>query len=86
MEGVSTVVATYIRQLLTLLTGIYLEYYITAVCSVITVVSAVIVFNTPSARSIHDYIARTTVILESDNIIVNAPKKKANKKKKRKGA
>lgn len=77
LEGVSTVVATYIRQMLTILTGIYLEYYLTAICSVVTVVSAVLVFNTPSARSIHDYLAKTTVILENDKIVQPSKRKKS---------
>lgn len=67
LESGAIVVSTYIRQMLTLLTGIYLEYYIIAVGSFLTIISAVIVFNTPSARSIHDYLAKTRVVLESEN-------------------
>lgn len=82
LEGVAVVTSTYIRQMITLITGIYLDYYLIAVASMITVVSAVIVFNTPSGRSLHDYLAYTRVALEEENIIVKSSTKKAKKKHK----
>lgn len=80
IEGVSMVVANYLRQMLTLLTGFYVEYYLLAIGSFITVISCILVFNTPSHRAIHDYMAKTRVALENE---VYVPKKERIKNKKR---
>ena len=82
LEGVSTIVTTYLRQLITLATGFYVDTYLMIVGYAITIVSTVLVFNTPSARSIHDYLAQTTVLFEDDEIMISS--KKPKKKKKRK--
>lgn len=82
LEGVSMVVANYLRQMLTLASGYYVEYYLLALGSVITVVSCVLVFNSPSGRAIHDYMAKTRVALEGEEFVPN--KEKAKRKKRHK--
>lgn len=80
LEGVSMVVTNYIRQMLTLATGFYLDYYLLAFGSFITVISCILVFNTPSARAIHDYMAKTRVALEDEEYHVTEKKKKSKSK------
>ncbi len=77
IEGVSIAITNYIRQVLTLITGFYVEYYLLAIASLLTVISAVLVFNTPSRRSIHDYMAKTRVAMETE--VYQEPKNKKNK-------
>lgn len=79
LESVSVVVARYYRQMLTIATGIYFEYYLTAIGAFITMISTILVYNTPSRRAIHDYIANTTVV----NIGDKAPKEKVQNRKNR---
>lgn len=81
IEGVAVVVANYLRQMLTLATGVYVEYYLLAIGSVITVVSCIFVFNTPSARAIHDYMAKTRVALETEEYVPADSKKTRHKKR-----
>lgn len=83
LESVAVVTSAYLRQMLTLLTGIYLEYYLIAIGSFITMISAILVFNTASRRAIHDYIAKTRVTLE-DEVYVETKKSKKGKRKKHK--
>lgn len=85
IEGVAVVVANYIRQMLTLATGIYLEYYLLAIGSAITIVSCILVYTTPSKRAIHDYMANTRVALVDEVYQpVISKKEKAKQKKKHK--
>ncbi|MFR7590907.1 MAG: RDD family protein [Longibaculum sp.] len=83
IEGVSMVVSNYLRQMLTLATGIYLEYYLLAIGSLITVISCVLVFNSPSKRAIHDYMAKTRVALETEEYKPVDNKKIKSKHKKK---
>lgn len=84
LESVSVVVARYYRQMLTLATGIYFEYYLMAIGSVITIISAILVYNTASRRAIHDYIAKTRVALVDEECVPEPPKKiKPKRHKKR---
>lgn len=83
IEGVAVVVANYLRQMLTLATGVYVEYYLLAIGSVITVISCIFVFNTPSARAIHDYMAKTRVALETEEYVPADSKKTKIRHKKR---
>lgn len=80
LEGVSMVATNYIRQMLTLATGFYLDYYLLAFGSFITVISCILVFNTPSARAIHDYMAKTRVALEDEEYHITEKKKKSKSK------
>lgn len=64
LEGVALVVSSYLRQMLTLLTMFNFESIISIICSIITILSAMLVLNTPSKRSIHDYLANTTIVKE----------------------
>ncbi len=61
LEGSATIMSTYLREVLTLATGTYFEYSFGYVAVMITMISAVLVFATPSHRSIHDYISKTKV-------------------------
>lgn len=79
IEGSAIVVFTYIEQMLTLITGVYLEYYLGMIGGVITIISGVFVFSTVSHRAIHDYISGTRVVLEDETRYVKKPKKKKRK-------
>lgn len=70
-----------VRQMLTLATGIYFEYYLTAIGAVLTIISGVMVYNTGSRRAIHDYIAKTTVVGIEEEAPV--PKNRKERRKKR---
>lgn len=65
-----------VRQMLTLATGIYFEYYLTAIGAVLTIISGVMVYNTGSRRAIHDYI----VGIEEEAPV---PKNRKERRKKR---
>lgn len=79
IESVSVIVARYYRQMLTLATGIYFEYYLSALGAFFTMISAIMVFNSASRRAIHDYIAKTTVV----GIDEEAPVAKNRKERRR---
>lgn len=81
LESVSVVVARYYRQMLTMATGIYFEYYLMAIGSFITIISAIMVYNTPSRRAIHDYLSGTTVVHLGDQSPQEKGKQKKNKRK-----
>lgn len=81
IESVSMIVSRYLRQMLTLATGIYFEYYLTAIGAVLTIISGVMVYNTGSRRAIHDYIAKTTVVGIEEEAPV--PKNRKERRKKR---
>lgn len=83
LEGVSVVVSRYLRQMLTLATGFYFEYYLTAIGGLITMISGVIVYNTPSKRALHDYLAKTRVALWDEPEQVPIVKKSKPRHKKR---
>lgn len=78
LEGSAIVVSDYLRQMLTLASGFYFEYYLEIIATFITMISGVIVMATPSQRSIHDYLAKTRVIDENERLPKYAKKK--NKK------
>lgn len=80
LEGSAIVVSDYLRQMLTLATGFYFEYYLEIIGMVITIISGVFVFSTTSQRSIHDYLAKTRVVGEDEKPM----KKIKNKNKKKK--
>ena len=84
LESVSVIVSRYLRQMLTLATGFYFEYYLTAVGAFITMVSAIIVYNTPSRRAIHDYLAKTRVALLDEPVQEPVKKTKPKHKKRHK--
>ena len=84
LESVAVVVSRYLRQMLTLATGFYFEYYLTAVGAFITMISAIIVYNTPSRRAIHDYLAKTRVALLDEPIQEPVKKTKPKHKKRHK--
>ena len=84
LESVAVVVSRYLRQMLTLATGFYFEYYLTAVGAFITMISAIIVYNTPSRRAIHDYLAKTRVALFDEPIQEPVKKTKPKHKKRHK--
>lgn len=66
IEGTAIVMTNYLRQLLTLMTGFYFEYYLGVAGGILTIVSGILVLSTSSHRTIHDYISGTTVVSESD--------------------
>ena len=84
LESVAVVVSRYLRQMLTLATGFYFEYYLTAVGAFITMISAIIVYNTPSRRAIDDYLAKTRVALLDEPIQEPVKKTKPKHKKRHK--
>ena len=59
LEGSAIVVTNYLRQMLTLATGFYFDYYLKMIGMVITMISGVFVLGSASQRSIHDYLAKT---------------------------
>lgn len=79
IESVSIVISRYFRQMLTLATGIYFEYYLSAIGAIFTMISGIMVYNSGSRRAIHDYLAKTTVVG-----IDEQPPVKKNRKEKRK--
>ena len=83
LEGSAIVVTNYLRQMLTLATGFYFDYYLKLIGMVITMISGVFVLSTASQRSIHDYLAKTRVVGEDEKPVKRKEKKnKKNKKKK----
>lgn len=63
LESGSLVVCGYIRQMITLMLGIYVDYVWQWIGSIALVGSAMLTAGTNSHRSIHDYIAKTKVVL-----------------------
>jgi len=80
LEGTAVVVSIYLWQMLTLATKFYIENYSTIVTYAITLLSTILVYITPSRRSIHDYMAKTRVALEEEVYV--APQKEKNKARK----
>ena len=66
LEGSAIVVTNYLRQMLTLATGFYFDYYLKMIGMVITMISGVFVLGSASQRSIHDYLAKTRVVGEDE--------------------
>lgn len=81
IESSAIVVSDYFRQMLTLATGIYFEYYMEIVGSVITMISGIFVLGSDSQRSIHDYLAKTRVVGEDEKPMKKRKEKKSKKKK-----
>lgn len=79
LEGSAIVVSNYFRQMLTLATGFYVEYYLEIIGGIITIISGMLVFGTVSQRSIHDYLAKTRVIGEDEKQAKKKIKKKNRK-------
>lgn len=82
LEGSAIVVTNYLRQMLTLATGFYFDYYLKLIGMVITMISGVFVLSTASQRSIHDYLAKTRVVGEDEKPVKR--KEKRTRKIKRK--
>ena len=83
LEGSAIVVTNYLRQMLTLATGFYFDYYLKMIGMVITMISGVFVLGSASQRSIHDYLAKTRVVGEDEKPAkIKEKKNKKNKKKK----
>ena len=76
------IVTNYLRQMLTLATGFYFDYYLKLIGMVITMISGVFVLSTASQRSIHDYLAKTRVVGEDEKPVKR--KEKRTRKIKRK--
>ena len=76
LEGSAIVVTNYLRQMLTLATGFYFDYYLKLIGMVITMISGVFVLSTASQRSIHDYLAKTRVVGEDEKPVKRKEKKK----------
>ena len=81
IEGVSMTVGRYVRQMLTLATGIYFDYYLSAIGAMLTIISGILVYTTASRRAIHDYMAKTTVVGIDEQPPV--PKNRKERRKKR---
>lgn len=75
LEGSMFIISGYIRQTITLITRFYVDVYWQYLAIVITFVSLLMVVYTQSHRAIHDYIAKTKVVLATASII----SKKENK-------
>lgn len=67
LEGSAIVVTDYLRQMLTLASGVYLEYYLEIIGMFITIFSGILVISTDSQRSLHDYLAKTRVVMEDES-------------------
>lgn len=74
-------VGRYVRQMLTLATGIYFDYYLSAIGAMLTIISGILVYTTASRRAIHDYMAKTTVVGIDEQPPV--PKNRKERRKKR---
>ncbi|MCD7840818.1 MAG: RDD family protein [Erysipelotrichaceae bacterium] len=75
LESTATVVANYIRQMITLLLKFDFEYYLAIIGMLITIISTIMVYNTPSRRAIHDYLAHTRVASISESLKSDKRKK-----------
>lgn len=68
IEGSAVLCGAYIQQVLVISTlNLFKDYFslpnlLSSVAIVITMISAVLAFNTPSQRSVHDYLAKTKVV------------------------
>lgn len=74
LEGGVLVINGYLQQLITLITRFYVEGIWRYVGMVFTVISVLLVIYTASHRALHDYIAKTKVVLApaiqiSENVI-----------------
>lgn len=65
IEGTAIVMTNYLRQLLTLMTGFYFEYYLGIAGRILTTASGIMILSTPSRRAVHDYISGTMVVSEN---------------------
>lgn len=66
LEGAVLIVSNYIRQLTSLSLNYYVDYYWAIAGMIITFISILIVLKTPSHRAIHDYLAKTKLIVIKD--------------------
>ena len=63
LESGSLVVCSYIRQIITLFTGVYVDYIWQWIGSIVLIGSAMLAGGTRSHRAVHDYMAKTKVVL-----------------------
>jgi len=63
MEGTLFIISTYIRQLLTLVTWVYVDAIWQYIGIAFTLLSVVLAIYTASHRALHDYIGGTKVVL-----------------------
>lgn len=63
LEGAAFIISNYVRQLTTLSLNFYVDYYWAIAGMVITLISVILVLKTDSHRALHDYLAKTKVIL-----------------------
>ncbi|MEG0469581.1 MAG: RDD family protein [Longicatena sp.] len=92
IEGAALIVSNYIRQLISLSFNFYVDYHLALIGMVITLISVILVIKTDSHRALHDYLAKTKLVLveakESDATSSTTkekvtPKYKNNKKSKK---
>ena len=62
IESSATIMGPYLRQALTLATGVYLEGILAWIGAVLFMVSSIMVFALRGQRAIHDHIAGTRVV------------------------
>lgn len=67
LEGAVLIVSNYIRQLTTLTLSYYVDYYWQIFGMIMMALSAILIVKTDSHRAIHDYIAKTKLVLVQPN-------------------
>lgn len=63
LEGAVLIVSNYIRQLTTLTLSYYVDYYWQIFGMIMMALSAILIVKTDSHRALHDYIAKTKLVL-----------------------
>lgn len=63
-ESGSIVVCGYIRQMITLMTGVYVETIWQWIGTILFILSSMLAAGTKSHRAFHDYIGKTKVVVE----------------------
>lgn len=63
IESAALVVSNYIRQLVSISFNFYVDYYWALAGMLITLISIIIVLKTQSHRALHDYFAKTKLVL-----------------------
>lgn len=76
LESSAFVISSYIQQMVTLVTRFYVESYWGYIGIFFTLISVMMIANTRSHRGLHDYIAKTKVIMATANQGNEKPMKK----------
>lgn len=75
LESAAFIASNYLRQLTSLTLHFYVDYVWSILGMVITLISVILVLRTDSHRALHDYLAKTTLVLVNK---AEEPKEKAS--------